>query len=143
MTVPDFFGDAASVESFVATIEAHRSVMCWHDSTAIKVMCLHCKGNASAFGWRHVNDKGSLEEVVQALRNTFASRRPDAFSWLSECVQAEDDTMALYAQTFLQRYEQCCRGENSIVSSPYLDSQKPKTVMQGWSAFDAMLVGTA
>eukprot|EP00727_Mastigamoeba_balamuthi_P003491 m51a1_g13139 hypothetical protein (144) ;mRNA; r:1053-1734 len=142
MTVPDFFGDAASVESFVATIEAHRSVMCWHDSTAIKVMCLHCKGNASAFGWRHFNDKGSLEEVVQALRNTFAPRRPDAFSWLSECVQAKNAMMALYVQTFLQRYEQCCCGESSTVSSLYVDSKKPKTVTQGWSAFGAMLVGT-
>eukprot|EP00727_Mastigamoeba_balamuthi_P003860 m51a1_g13471 hypothetical protein (201) ;mRNA; f:1110-1712 len=117
MTVPDFFGDMASVESFVATIEAHRSVMCWHDFSTIKVMCLHCKGNTSAFGWRHVNDKGSLEEVVQALRNTFTPRRPDAFSWLSECMQAEDATMALYAQTFLQHYEQCCHGEVSEVQA--------------------------
>eukprot|EP00727_Mastigamoeba_balamuthi_P014108 m51a1_g932 hypothetical protein (359) ;mRNA; r:226154-228001 len=125
-------GGHPSVESFVATIEAHRSVMCWHDSTAIKVMCLHCKGNASAFGWRHVNDKGSLEEVVQALRNTFAPRRPDAFSWLSECVQAEDATMALYAQTFLQRYEQCCRGEVSEVAATriFIDGIRDERVQE-------------
>eukprot|EP00727_Mastigamoeba_balamuthi_P002234 m51a1_g12007 hypothetical protein (480) ;mRNA; f:924-7245 len=107
--VPDFFGDQASVDPFIATIEAHRSILRWDDETATKMLCLHCKGGAAVFGQNHAEGQATFAKVISDLRNTFAPMDADATGWLAACVQAADVPVSLYAQNFLQRYRQHCK----------------------------------